>query len=777
MSYSAKVHKDGPDKLVVASGGTVDIESGGVFAIAGVTVTASAADINSLAGTFTDLDLGASGTAGSLDIFPAHTCTNNGAARNLTLTNVAQSVGSGTLKYPDMASGTGQFVATTSDFKVAVNANAGARTISLAGDVTLAGAFTTTGGAATLTVPAAGATITLIGGLTTTGGAVTIAAPAAGGTLTMTGNVTYTGAFNPTFAIPSSSTWTFPTGGGTLAVATGAETGTSATSFTIDNASGVGKFALSTNTAGTNHTVTLKAPVTSQAVTLTLPDAASDTICALAATQTLAAKTFTSPVINGVTCAAAANNWVLNTGSGTFGTPTGTFTFYGNVAQSGNINVDLSGSGTFKTPTGANTMGGEITVSTGKNITLTNGYVSAGGSTSGAIKLAPIAVGTGTTSIINQAGTINVTLPSATATLPGLGLANAFTAAQTVTLDDTTDGNSTIVTLTHSSSDNNATAGDGVAISLQLENATGTSTVEEWANISAVSTTITNGTEDGDVVIKTMLGGAVMPALTIDASEQSVTVGQNVTDADGISKVTIYPVTTLKGSVVLQAVANNAADAQTIIQNGQSGATSTFTTPTAASGTFALCASAAGAIARGDITEESLMRYQLPLQEWRNVDGTVLDATGAATAFKITNGGFAAGTLTLTGVAADGSTVTSTMCKEFVMPPEYLADQDVKVVVNCKYAATGDPDHTTHTVDVVVYEVADDGTAGALLASAATAITSSAADYTFVVPDAGLTAGDRLMIYVRTVMTEGAGTVGTMTATITAIEVQCDIKG
>ncbi len=37
-------------------------------------------------------------------------------------------------------------------------------------------------------------------------------------TATLSGNLTFTGAFNPTFAIPSSSTWNFPIGGGTLAL-------------------------------------------------------------------------------------------------------------------------------------------------------------------------------------------------------------------------------------------------------------------------------------------------------------------------------------------------------------------------------------------------------------------------------------------------------------------------------------------------------------------------------------------------------------------------------
>lgn len=41
-----------------------------------------------------------------------------------------------------------------------------------------------------------------------------------GKTVSLSGNLTTTGAFNATLAIPSSSTWTFPSGGGTLAIST-----------------------------------------------------------------------------------------------------------------------------------------------------------------------------------------------------------------------------------------------------------------------------------------------------------------------------------------------------------------------------------------------------------------------------------------------------------------------------------------------------------------------------------------------------------------------------
>ena len=47
MSYQPKVYKKaGGDELVVASGGSIDIESGGALKIGGVQVSASAAEIN-----------------------------------------------------------------------------------------------------------------------------------------------------------------------------------------------------------------------------------------------------------------------------------------------------------------------------------------------------------------------------------------------------------------------------------------------------------------------------------------------------------------------------------------------------------------------------------------------------------------------------------------------------------------------------------------------------------------------------------------------------------
>ncbi|MBP7937901.1 MAG: hypothetical protein KA354_24955, partial [Phycisphaerae bacterium] len=76
---------------------------------------------------------------------------------------------------------------------------------------------------------------------------------------------------------------------------------------------------------------------------------------------------------------------------------------------------------------------------------------------------------------------------------------NTTSNSLTITRDDTTDGVVDVITLTHSSSDSNATAGDGIGVSFKLENATGTATVEEWASMDVLSTTVTNNAEDGDI--------------------------------------------------------------------------------------------------------------------------------------------------------------------------------------------------------------------------------------------------------------------------------------
>lgn len=220
-----------------------------------------------------------------------------------------------------------------------------------------------------------------------------------------------------------------------------------------------------------------------------------------------------------------------------------------NTTAKGSLKIlpgDNTGDDTVTLTTG-NTSG-DITVTLpvstttllGKDITGQAGYLQLDGSTSGAIKIAPIAIGTATTTLQNSNTTaVTITLPNATCTLVGTAAANTFTAAQTITRDDTTDGLVDGLILKHTSSDDNATVGDGVSVSVFLENATGTSTAEEWARLDYLSTTITNGSEDGDWVFNQMSAGTMRETLRVvsanaaDASDY-IQLTANTSETNGV---------------------------------------------------------------------------------------------------------------------------------------------------------------------------------------------------------------------------------------------------
>ena len=183
-----------------------------------------------------------------------------------------------------------------------------------------------------------------------------------------------------------------------------------------------------------------------------------------------------------------------------------------------------------------------------------------------------------------------------------------------------------------------------------------------------------------------------------------------------------------------------------------------------------------GKLARSTFTQEALERYQISLQsDVRNADGTVLDATGASTKFKIVNGGYGAGTLLLQGRNARSATVTDTLGFEFCLPPEYDDDADIKLNVHA--IATGSGTAGTITIDAECYKLSDAGAVGSdLVSTTIITLTASFADRTFTITDAGLTGGDRLNFYIRTVVQETGGS-NDEYSQIGSIEVQLDIKG
>jgi hypothetical protein len=223
-----------------------------------------------LSGTVTNLDLGDSTTptAGSMDIFPAAsggandkltmTALTNGGNRGLGIVNRAMGQAT-TLAYPDPGAATGEFVLTNSAHQLIVNANGSDRTMSLAGNVSFAGAVTLAGA---LTTAAA---VTFAGA-----NALTVNVPAGGSNITL----------------PAS---------GTLATATGAETGTTSDTFTVNN-DGNGAVISSSGLTGTR--------------TYTFPDA-NGVVVTEAGTQSLTNKTLAGASLSGT----LANTNVTVTGT------------------------------------------------------------------------------------------------------------------------------------------------------------------------------------------------------------------------------------------------------------------------------------------------------------------------------------------------------------------------------------------------------------------------------------------------------------------------------
>lgn len=314
---------------------------------------------------FTDLDAGADASAGTIDVFPATTtsgklriaATDNAADHMVTITNASHGQAS-VYSIPDSGAAAAQFVVTTGANACKVACGGSDRTITLGGDMT-------------------------------TGGAVSL-----GGALTTAAAVTFAGAFAAQITVPSASTWVLPTGGGTLALATGAETGTTSISFTVDSDCSTGKFRLLNTTGGTNHTVTLQTTQTTQAVTLTLPNVAADTLVSKTSTDVMTNKTLTTPVIATGLTASGAGSVDFSAATSTFKTPTGVITIGNGVGawtvtdgawavSAGNPVFDASASsGAFTTSSGTNTLSGNVIIAGASTLTTGTGTVTINGTQS-----------------------------------------------------------------------------------------------------------------------------------------------------------------------------------------------------------------------------------------------------------------------------------------------------------------------------------------------------------------------------------------------------------
>lgn len=150
------------------------------------------------------------------------------------------------------------------------------------------------------------------------------------------------------------------------------------------------------------------------------------------------------------------------------------------------------------------------------------------------------------------------------------------------------------------------------------------------------------------------------------------------------------------------------------------------------------------------------------LTELRNADGTVTDATGADTKFKIVQGTGFGGTPALVLKTNDANNTTITADGSFLVQlgADYEPKGAVKILVTCKRDG-GTTWASTTDVDLEVYELTAAGAVGSdLCATASQDITGTSGAKTFTITSTGLTAGDRLIVYLRAVMAETGSTAG-----------------
>lgn len=134
-------------------------------------------------------------------------------------------------------------------------------------------------------------------------------------------------------------------------------------------------------------------------------------------------------------------------------------------------------------------------------------------------------------------------------------------------------------------------------------------------------------------------------------------------------------------------------------------------------------------------------------------DGAPMQAAAAAGDFGVT---CTPGTvLQLIGEAANNNTKTDKALWEFALPSNYVAGQDLALIVNAELNGAGTAG--TKTIDASVYRQARDGTGTVdLCATDAQNLAAAAGDFTFAVTGATLNPGDVILVVVTIALQETA---------------------
>jgi len=189
-----------------------------------------------------------------------------------------------------------------------------------------------------------------------------------------------------------------------------------------------------------------------------------------------------------------------------------------------------------------------------------------------------------------------------------------------------------------------------------------------------------------------------------------------------------------------------------------------------------LPASFINASPRANLAQEDEVSFKIPLSCIRYANGTIPDATGAAGNPKIVMGGYGSGTGIFQGEDAQSAAKTETLCFDFAMPESYVAAETVKVSFSARYNDAGTNTVAQKSIDCEAYEIAEAGTAGSdICATAAQTLTGTIASYSFDITATGLTPGDLVRVFVRTILEGNTG--GALVAEVGGATIKADLKG